>query len=243
MIFSIIPIVNFIVVGYAARVASETPENNAPPPLSGYSSLFIEGLKVLIAGIIYMIVPLLLLGPSLFAISSIPLVGPTPGVILGGFAIVALIAGVVLAFLLSIVFYMAVINMIKQKDFGKAFAFGEIFDIIRSVGWGAYILWVIALLVIVFIVGLIGLIPIIGWLLSIIISPAVSVFIFRSAALVYTEGRRSAVAPGTSQSTYPPPPPPPPPSVTSQQTVNFCSSCGASIEPGSKFCPKCGKPL
>lgn len=243
VILSIIPILDFIVIGYAARVAKETPEGDSPPPLTNYSSLFVEGLKVVVAGIIYMIVPLVLIAPLIMGFISIPLVGPVSGVIVGSLALFALIAGVILAILLSMIFYMAIINMIKQNDFGKAFAFGEIFDIIKRLGWGMYLLWVIALIVIVAVVGFIGTIPVIGWLISLIISPAVSVFIFRSAALVYTEGRGEVSTTGSSSTAYPPPPPPPSPSPFQPAQANFCNHCGAGVEPGSKFCPKCGKPF
>ncbi|MBC7127508.1 MAG: DUF4013 domain-containing protein [Candidatus Methanosuratincola petrocarbonis] len=207
VILSIIPILNFIVVGYAAKVASETPEGNAPPQLTGYASLFIEGLKVVVVGIVYMIIPLILIGPSIIGFMSIPMLPAAPGLFVGGLALIALFAGIILAILASILFYMGVMNMIKKNSFGKAFAFGEILEIIRNVGWGMYILWIIALIIIVAIVGLISAIPVVGWLISLIISPAVSVFIFRSAALVYSAGRSIPATEGTAA--VPPPPAPP----------------------------------
>ncbi|MEJ5292097.1 MAG: DUF4013 domain-containing protein [Candidatus Methanosuratincola sp.] len=207
VILSIIPILNFIVIGYAAKVASESPQSDAPPRLTGYASLFIEGLKVVVVGIIYMIIPLILIGPSIVGFISIPMLPATPGLFVGGIALIALIAGIVLAILASIIFYMGIINMIKKNNFGKAFAFGEIFEIIGNVGWGMYILWIIALIVIVSIVGIIAAIPVVGWLISLIISPAVSVFIFRSATLVYSSGRSVSSSEGTA--VVPPPPAPP----------------------------------
>lgn len=207
VILSIIPILNFIMIGYAAKVASESPEGNAPPPLTGYASLFVEGLKVVVVGIIYMIIPLVLLGPSIVGFMSIPMLPTAPRLFVGGITVIALIAGIILAILASMVFYMGIMNMIKKNNFGKAFAFGEILEIIKNVGWGMYILWIIALVVIVAIVGLISAIPIVGWLISLIISPAVSVFIFRSAALVYSAGRLVSANEGSA--TVPPPPAPP----------------------------------
>ncbi len=207
VILSIIPILNFIMLGYAAKVASETPESNSPPPLTNFASLFVEGLKVVVVGVIYMIIPFVLIGPSIIGFVSIPMLPETPGIFVGGISLIALLAGLVLAILASILLYMGIMNMIKKNSFGKAFAFGEILEIIKNVGWGMYILWIIALVIIVSIVGLISAIPIVGWLISLIISPAVSVFIFRSAALVYSAGRSIPTNGGTNA--VPPPPAPP----------------------------------
>lgn len=209
IILSIIPILNFIVVGYGARVAKETPGGEAPPPLSEYASLFIDGLKIAIVGIIYMIIPFILIGPSLLAFIALPMMGTMPSLFVGGLAIVAFLAGLILAILVSIILFMAIINMIKQNDFGKAFAISEILGIIRNVGWGMYVLWIIALVIVLAIVGAIGSIPVIGWLISLIISPAVMVFVFRSAALVYSAGKEVGTTPAAAASTPPPPPPPP----------------------------------
>lgn len=207
VILSIIPILNFIMVGYAAKVARESPDGNTPPPLTGYASLFIEGLKVVVVGIIYMIIPLILIGPSIIGFISIPMIPEAPRLFVGGVALITFFAGLILAILASIVFYMGIMNMIKKNSFSKAFAFGEILETIGNVGWGMYILWIIALVVILAIVGLISAIPIVGWLISLIISPAVSVFIFRSAALVYSAGRSISSSEGSA--VVPPPPAPP----------------------------------
>src|SRR5215469_8797164 len=45
--------------------------------------------------------------------------------------------------------------------------------------------------------------------------------------------------PPESQPPYSPPPPPPPTGAAQQ----FCSNCGAPINPGVKFCGNCGKPV
>lgn len=207
IILSIIPILNFIVIGYAAKVARESPESATPPPLTEYASLFIEGLKILIVAIIYMIIPMILIGPSIIGLISIPMLPQTPGLFVGGIALITFIAGLILGIFASMLFYMGLMNMIKKNSFGKAFAFGEILGVIGNVGWGMYVLWIIALVVIVSIVGLVASIPLVGWLISLIISPAVTVFIFRSAALVYSAGRPSST--NEASAAVPPPPAPP----------------------------------
>jgi len=52
IVLNIVPIVNFIVVGYAVKVVRETPSSNEPPALRGYVEMWIQGLKVTVAAII-----------------------------------------------------------------------------------------------------------------------------------------------------------------------------------------------
>jgi hypothetical protein len=70
IILDIIPIINLIVAGYIARVIKETPSVDSPPKLENYGNMWIDGLKIAIASLIYMIIPVILImlgGMSLFA--------------------------------------------------------------------------------------------------------------------------------------------------------------------------------
>ena len=64
-------------------------------------------------------------------------------------------------------------------------------EIIRKIGWGEYILWIVAIFICAVIVGAIGNIPVIGWWLSTAIAPMFGVFMARSATLTYTEGTQT----------------------------------------------------
>jgi sporulation protein YlmC with PRC-barrel domain len=48
--------------------------------------------------------------------------------------------------------------------------------------------------------------------------------------------RKEIEVPKTAETFAIPPPPPPPP-------MNICPSCGTSVVPVAKFCPKCGSKL
>jgi hypothetical protein len=116
---------------------------------------------------------------------------PAPQMLMfGGAGIALVIVGVVLAILLMIVLGAGVAHMIKTGSFGKAFAFGEIFGLIQKMGWGRYLAWIVLVIVIASIVGWIGgAIPVVGWLIQIIVAPALSVF-FRSLGLLYSDAAR-----------------------------------------------------
>ena len=226
VILNIIPIVNLIVVGYQTRVAKGTPTSNQPPPLGDYSDLFIQGLKVAIAIFLYMLVPMILI--VLGAFSFIP---PVIGIrmlfpMAMGIGLLAL--GILLAFCIGIIAAMAIVHMVKNNSFGKAFAVSEILQIIGKIGWGKYIIWLIVTFVISLAVGALGSIPLIGWILSLIVSPVLGVFTMRSAALIYSEAVPTVATP------------PAPPLVGVASAVKYCASCGAKMSADAAFCPNCG---
>lgn len=266
IVLDIIPIVNWIVIGYAARVLRESPGTTSPPKLEKYGEMFVDGAKVTFASLIYMLIPTILIAvgaSSLFAgVLSSSLVGlAAPSVMLGGTGVVLLLVGIVLAIILLLLLAAGLAHMLKTGKFGKAFAFGEILGIIRGIGWGKYIVWIVVLVIISMIIGgAAGLIPYVGWVISAIIAPILSVFIFRSLGLVYNEGAppelrvqpsavSSLVCSSCGTSLQPehkfcptcgaaaPTPPPPTPAVESQK---FCVSCGAKLPASAKFCGSCG---
>lgn len=228
IVLDIIPIVNWIVIGYAARVLRESPSTETPPKLEKYGEMFVDGAKVTFASLIYMLVPTILIATgasSLFA-GMLSLQGgfAAPSVMLGGTGVVLLLVGILLGIILLLLLAAGMAHMLKTGKFGKAFAFGEILKIIRGIGWGKYIAWIVVLVIISMIIGgVAGLIPYVGWVISAIISPILSVFIFRSLGLLYNEGA--------------------PPELRVQPNAVsslVCSSCGTPLQPHHKFCPTCG---
>jgi predicted RNA-binding Zn-ribbon protein involved in translation (DUF1610 family) len=275
VILDIIPIVNWIVLGYAARVLRESPASAAPPKLERYGELFVDGAKVFFASLIYMLIPgiLFALGVFSFFTASMGFGGfgglggqmIAPAITFSGTGIALILVGIVLAFVLLLVLGAGLAHMIKTGKFGKAFAFGEIFAIIRGIGWGKYIGWAVLVVIIAIVVGgVAGAIPVVGWIISLIVSPVLSVFIFRSLGLLYNDGvppEMRMAAPvvtealvcsscGTPLQSHqkfcpncgaaaPAPPTSPPPAVVAGET-RFCISCGARIPTLAKFCGTCG---
>ncbi|MEM3004117.1 MAG: DUF4013 domain-containing protein [Candidatus Bathyarchaeia archaeon] len=230
IILNIIPIVNLIVAGYYVRTIRETPSSDSPPRLERYGDLWIDGLKIVIAIIVYMIVPLILIvvgAFSLFAGFIWGVYGPGITILPAGLGLTLLVAGIVLAFAVAIIMAMAVVHMVKTGSFGKAFAVGEISGIIGKIGWGKYILWLIVIFVFAVIVGALGQIPAVGWIISLVVSPLFGVFAARSAALMYTD----AISPSAVSA-----------KPVEPQEKKFCMACGAQIPTEATYCPLCGKP-
>jgi RNA polymerase subunit RPABC4/transcription elongation factor Spt4 len=239
IVLNVIPIVDWIVIGYAARVLRESPSSDVPPRLERYGEMFVDGAKVFFASLIYMIIPVILIAAgiaSFIASFFVPggAIGPNfltsnPGaMVFGGTAIALVLVGVLLAFFFLLILSVGIAHMVRTRKFGKAFAFGEIFGVIHGIGWIRYVGWAVLVFVIAVLVGgVAGAIPYVGWLISIVISPLLTVFIFRSLGLLYNEGA--------------------PPELRTQAMASVavgiaCQSCGTSLQPNQKFCPSCGAP-
>jgi len=234
IVLNLIPLVNWIVLGYAARVLREAPASEAPPKLEKYGDLFTDGAKVSIASLIYMIVPLALIVSGAVSMGAGIFSGESASLVLGGLGIVLLLVGLLLAFVFLIFLGVGIAHMVKTGKFGKAFAFGEILSIIGKIGWGKYIGWVVLTAIIAFVVGgLASSIPYVGWLLSAVISPFLSIFIFRSLGDLYNDGAQpelrvsNLIGVGAS-------------GIAATSVI--CASCGAELQPHQKFCPACGAP-
>jgi len=229
IVLSIIPIVDWIVIGYQARVLKESPGQGAPPKLEKYGELFVDGAKVFFASLVYMLVPLILIivgavGAFAGLASSLQAQASAPAVLVGGTAVIVLLIGIVLAILLLIFLGVGMAHMIKTGKFGKAFAFGEIFGIIRGIGWVKYLGWIAVTVIIgAILAGISGAIPVIGSIIAAIVQPLFGVFIFRSMGLLYNEGAPPELKVQT-------------PTITGLA----CASCGAALQPEHKFCPNCG---
>lgn len=232
IILNLIPIVNWLVVGYGVRVLREAPKSESPPEFENYRLLFIDGAKIFFITLIYMAIPIILIifgAASLFAefFSSGKF---EPNATIRGIGASIILLGIALGLLLMTLLGVGTAHMAKTGKFGKAFAFGEIINILNRIGKAKYLAWMILMsLVGLLIGGLTGSIPYVGWFLSAIISPFITVFSFRSLGDLYNDG-----APPELQVTAL--------SATGEVTGK-CASCGTPLQPHHKFCPLCGVPV
>lgn len=211
-----------------AKVLEESPDTNEPPKLENYGGLWIQGLKVIVLSFIYMIIPVVLFMFGILTSFRFPFAAmglSLTKIMIGG--IVFIVGAIIVAFIIAIIYAMALAHMVKNKSFVKGFALTEILNIIKCIGLGKYILWIIALFIIGVIVAAVSSIPYIGWLISIIISPLYMVFIGRSIGLTYVEGASKA---GLIQPSIP----------AEAKNIKYCIQCGAEIPIEAKFCQKCG---
>ncbi|MGB9838519.1 DUF4013 domain-containing protein [Methanothermobacter sp.] len=193
MIASVLIIPLFLVMGYGFRALKASIAGfDELPEFDEWGEMFVDGLKVFVVQIAYMIVPLIIIFAGTFG--SLAMVSPT-GIpdttsftgLLGGTVII----GVILAIILGLIETIAIAHMAyNDSELGAAFRFSEILDVISQIGWIDYIIWYIVVgliaAVIAFIAGLLNVIPIIGTIIAVlIIYPYIQLFWNRALALRY----------------------------------------------------------
>jgi len=191
-----------LLFGYVMEIYRGT---KPAPELEHWGKLFIDGLKLIVAWLIYMIpviaVVLIFGGWAIFsAIQQIGMSGnpdyfasnPAMLMPLIGTFLVGLFIALILAIIIVIIGYIGIIRMARKERFGEAFNFSAIFETIGKIGWGSYILALIVLAVVMlvfgFIMAMIMAIPYIGLLIYLILTPPLSIFSARYMAKVYDEG-------------------------------------------------------
>jgi hypothetical protein len=197
-LLGLVPVLNFVTGGYALRVINNIRGDQEPVlPIwgDGFGKYFTDGLILFVIGLIYTI-PLWLIG----LISGVPLAimgantgqnGPSDA--LGAlFGVTSCIMGLIaFVYLILMVFWLqgAIVNYAVKGNFGSAFAFGEIWAIVRA-NVSKMVLTVAAVVVASFLVGIIGgvlaLVPCCGWIAAWLISFVAAFYVL--LVMAYTCG-------------------------------------------------------
>ncbi|BBL62496.1 hypothetical protein MARBORIA2_07280 [Methanobrevibacter arboriphilus] len=219
LIFAII--VGLIYSGYGLSVIRETifnknvaiDDQEESLPEFKWSDNIVDGLKVLVLNIVYMIIPVIITLVFAYALGvfsefasinqSLNIYNQTgaylPNSIATGYmvsngyavAIVNTVAAI-LSVIFSLFAFIAMAKLAESGKLGSIIKFREINDTISRIGWGNYIVWFILLYIIVvvisFIAALIIFIPIIGFIIYLLIIPSfLTLFQSRSIGLIYNE--------------------------------------------------------
>ncbi len=190
--------------GYRYRIFEGGIE---PPGVDRWARLFFDGWKLNIIWIVYFLIPLiivgLIIGGILFAVASpifmVPAGAGDPEIIIrrtlvaAGLVLIALIPLlIVLFFVLDLLQVIAKVRAARTGILMDAFDLRAILSHIKKIGWGNYIvliliLWIISIILGI-IVGAFAGIPAIGWLIALLIAPAIEMFKARYVTLVYDRG-------------------------------------------------------
>ena len=167
IVLMIIPIVNFLSMGYFIETARKTLNNDdTMPEWNNFGNLFIQGLVSIVIGIIYMIPTMILImvaaAPLIGVMVSAATAGGDPTTALGG----ALAGAGVLLILAALIFIITVFLLpmamvfYAKHGFGGAFKIGSIFKACLT---GSYIItWIIVMIVTLILSGVLMIIPFIG---------------------------------------------------------------------------------
>lgn len=186
-----------LIMGYIMRVYRGA---GSAPELNDWGSMFIDGIKLFIVGLIYAI-PIIII--EVIVLGSAFLTGMmaqnysqvNPDAILGliGAVLFGVIILAVVSIIIGLVLATAVVRFARTNSFGEAFNFSAIFAHIGRIGMVSYILALIVMIVIIGIVEVICMfIPYVGWLLLFILLPLLVVFEARYLTLLYDSAGTAA---------------------------------------------------
>jgi hypothetical protein len=208
MILAVIPVINFAFLGYLGNIMKQPKDSKQLPKIGDYPELWIQGLKMGIVSIVYMIVPLciIMMGYDIFGIFSFINIR-------GSAATVVMLVGALIMLGVSIILAMALVKLVKHgNNINEAFVFGELMERVKKVGWVPCILgaFVIALTTgIIFYILNVALSRLAGGVIfsvpalavtALLLLPILGTFIARSATLTYLEGEPAQeTAPPTEQ--------------------------------------------
>ena len=199
--FLIIP--TFFAIGYVFRALKATIAGfDELPEFDEWGGMFVDGLKVFVVGLVYMIIPLIIIGVGVFTsleklLSSPGAFTPYGNVIVTDLTLLQaglgiIIIGIIVAIIFGPLLFIAIAHMAyNDSEFRAAFRFREILDVISEIGWGKYILWYLAVIIVYSVIHFIGSlilgsIPVLGQILvPLLVTPYVTLFLSRAIGLRY----------------------------------------------------------
>jgi len=180
-----------LIMGYIVRIYRGV---KPAPELENWGSMFIDGVKLFVIGLIYAIPVMLVFfifgGAGIFGLMS---AGNAPNDALIAAALGSLFLGIILAIIvgiiISLIAMIGTIRFARKDSMGEAFNISAILAHIGKIGWGSYIialivLWLVSF-VFAFVIGLLSAIPVIGWIIALFLYPVFAIFTARYMTLIY----------------------------------------------------------
>ena len=189
-------LLSFVISGYIVRVyRGVTP----PPAFDGWISLYIEGIKLAIVGLVWLIPAMIIFALAFVMILSGVVLGAAavPSLMSAGF--ILLLIGLIVLVITAIYAALGTVRFARTGSMREGLRFSAITATIQAIGWGTYILALIIMGVLVvlasLVISLFALIPFVGWVIELVLMPLVQVFSARYISRVYDHGVPQAPAP------------------------------------------------
>lgn len=194
-VVSLVPILNFALTGYMVGIVRNMM-NEVREPLPNWDDFgkkFMDGLMLVLAGFVYAL-PVIVLSCLPLGVMTVPAIlagdqdmqgvaeglAAAGGVLFAGLMCLFVVYGLVLSVIAPAIFVLYA----REGTFASCFKLREVFDIIGKNASAFFTAWGISLvagLVVGLVAGIvssiIGLIPCLGWIVSIVITLGVSVYL------------------------------------------------------------------
>lgn len=185
--FLLLPILP--VLGYTLRVIEKTVQGEAEPPeWEDWGDLTVDGLKVMIVGFIYSIVPIIVimgLGSVIVGIGGAA--GDSGGGIIAGFGLMMFLLFIPVMLIVYYILPAALGNMATEGSLGAAFDFGAIKPVVLSAEYFVAVLMPIVIMVLLNVVTFFLAITVIGYVFVPFLSFYGQVAIFRMFGTAFAE--------------------------------------------------------
>jgi Protein of unknown function (DUF4013) len=190
-------ILSFFLSGYLVRIYRGT---KPAPDFDNWGQLFMDGLKLAIVEILWLI-PLIVVFMAelaVIALGSIAAGGSRDASLL--IFLLAMLLFIIIEIVLFIIIFLYMIlgavRFARTGSIREGIRFSAITQTIRRIGWGAYILSLIILFVIgiifYIVTAVLHFIPYAGWVIVLVITPIFSIFMTRYITLLYEHGEPAA---------------------------------------------------
>jgi hypothetical protein len=193
-------LLSFITAGYFVRVYRGT---SPPPVFDQWGSLYIDGIKLVIVGILWFI-PAVIVAAAALGLLLLGFVSSSPSIGLLLSALFLLFISLAIVIITCLYSSLGCIRFARTGSIREGIRFSAINETIRTMGWGTYLfaLLVLFAVTIVFsiIAGVLSIIPFVGWVIDLAFNALLSVFLARYMSRVYDHGvnQSSAAVPETA---------------------------------------------
>lgn len=179
-------LLSFVLAGYLVRVYRGT---TPPPRFDAWVSLYIDGIKLAIVGLVWFIPAFAILISAFIMVVFGAVLGAGSMSTLMSAGFILLLIGLIVLVITAIYAYLGTVRFARTGSMREGLRFSAITGTIQAIGWGTYILALIIMGVLVVLASLVfslfALIPLVGWLVQIILQPLVQVFSARYISRVY----------------------------------------------------------
>jgi len=189
-------LLSFVISGYIVRVyRGITP----PPVFDSWVSLYIDGIKLAIVSIVWLIPAMIVFGLAFVMIifGAVLGAGSMPSLMGAGF--ILLLIGLIVIVITALYAALGAVRFARTGSMKEGLSFSAITGTIQAIGWGTYILALIIMVVLVVLVTLVitlfALIPLVGWVIELVLMPLVQVLSARYISRVYDHSVPQVPAP------------------------------------------------
>jgi len=189
-------VLSFVIFGYIVRIyRGVTP----PPVLDAWGSLFVDGIKLVIVCLLWILPGLVIMGTGLIflviSFAEIP-TAPTP-LFSAGFSLFFI--GLIILAISALYSNLGIVRFARTGSIREGFRFSALTRAIQAIGWGNY-LFALVICVLLFLVCdllsvLLQMIPVVGWVIPPVLLPVYQVFFARYLCRVYDHGELPAPVP------------------------------------------------